>query len=202
MQTSLAPSEDAVRQAYTSFQQPHETTQNHCDGSPLAKSNKYVSLPFHSLLNLAVPLVPEADPGILGREAKERQIAADFLFDVFPRLVERGNHTGTHLLVIPQCEIVDRCRVWAALLRVRSECFASCLLARGGVGTGWIVDTVPVEEVEKNSDIFEPRVHALAVERYHGVSGVSEYDRAGLVMVWTAFDGYQGQMGVFAELLQ
>ena len=70
-----------------------------------------------------------------------------------------------------------------------------------GLAGGVIVGVVAVEEVfEEKADVFEARVHALAVERDHGVSGVADDDARVAVMVRAAFDVYEGEVAVSDEL--
>ena len=59
-----------------------------------------------------------------------------------------------------------------------------------------------VEEFEQDADVFQAGVHALAVERDHGVRGVAEDDRAGSVMVRRACDADEGEVWVGCELLE
>ena len=49
----------------------------------------------------------------------------------------------------------------------------------GVIGLGVVVggvNAVGIKYVEKDADVFETGVHALAVERHHSVRGVAEDD--------------------------
>lgn len=57
-----------------------------------------------------------------------------------------------------------------------------------------------IEEVKEYAYVFEAGVHALAVERDHGVGGVAEDDDGGAVVVGCTFDADEWEVGVVSEL--
>lgn len=56
-----------------------------------------------------------------------------------------------------------------------------------------------VKESEEHADVLEAGVHALAVERYHGVGCIAEDNDCIREVVRATFYGYQWQMGVLRE---
>lgn len=64
-----------------------------------------------------------------------------------------------------------------------------------GFGTGEGVrvgiDSVSIEKVEKDANVFQTGVHALPIERHHSVRGIAEDDDRGGVVVRRAFYGYE-----------
>ncbi len=57
-----------------------------------------------------------------------------------------------------------------------------------------------VEDVKQCADILETGIHALAVERHHGMGGVANNDGAGGVMIRLAFKTDEWEVRVSAEL--
>ena len=151
--------------------------------------HQQATLLLHIPLDLAVALILETDARILRAPLPTGEIEIRALLDPLPDLVDGGPDARAHFLVVPQGEIVDRGRVGDALGRVGREGG----FAGGGPRSGrrFAVHVVGVEGVEQDAHVFEAGVHALAVERDHGVGGVAEDYDGGFVVVGPAFDGYE-----------
>ena len=64
---------------------------------------------------------------------------------------------------------------------------------RRGRGSG---DTVFVKNIKQDANVFQAGVHTLSVEGDHGMRRVAKDDGRVSKMVWVAFDGDEGEMGI------
>lgn len=112
----------------------------------------------------------------------------DAFFDPLAEPVERRFHSCAHLLVVLKGEVVDGRGIGCAVGCIGVKGPSSLLRFGCGVFGVCFVDSVRVQDVEEDSDVFEASVHALAVERYHGVSGVTQDYHARVEVVRSTFD--------------
>lgn len=153
-------------------------------------------LPLTSSDHLAIPLIPKTHPRVLSLPAQTGHIHAQLLLEPLARTVRRRHNRRPHLGVVLQREFINSAGVFGPRARVLGEGAGSLLSANSGAGVG---RDVLVEDGEEHADVLEAGVHALAVERHHGVGGVADDDGGGGEVVWTALDGYQREVRVLRE---
>lgn len=83
------------------------------------------ALSLDGLHHFRVPLVAEADAGVLRPPTQAREVTIQSLFEVLAELVEGGFHAPAHLEVVLLRQVVDRMRVGSTLVSVCLECSGS-----------------------------------------------------------------------------